>query len=97
MNCSFALCLALLMLVMAPVGLADDRSRVSTQVEKHTGYGLRPAGDVARTSAFSLPPGVSIDGSLSEQDAVAIALWNNAGLQATLAELGLARADLIAQ
>lgn len=38
---------------------------------------------------------MSLEGALSEEDAVAIALWNNAELEATLAELGLARADLI--
>ena len=42
-----------------------------------------------------LPEGISLEVPLSEEDAVAIALWNNAALQADLAALGLAKADLL--
>lgn len=41
-----------------------------------------------------LPPGISLDDGLSESEAVAIALWNNAAFQENLSKLGLARSDL---
>jgi cobalt-zinc-cadmium efflux system outer membrane protein len=73
----------------------QDRSSVDRQIKERTGSGLRPPDTGKEPRTFSLPPGVSFEKALSEQDAVAIALWNNAGLEATLADLGLARADLI--
>ena len=42
-----------------------------------------------------LPPDASIDDGLTSQEAVAIALWNSPSFQATLADLGIARADLV--
>jgi len=41
-----------------------------------------------------LPPGVSL-GALTREDAVAIALWNSPSFEASLTDLGLARADLV--
>lgn len=38
---------------------------------------------------------MSLDDGVSEDEAIAVALWNNAAFHATLAELGIARADLI--
>ena len=42
-----------------------------------------------------MPPGITGAAPLTEQDAVAIALWNSPGLETALSELGLARADLV--
>ena len=42
-----------------------------------------------------LPADVSIDDGLTETEAIAIALWNNSGFQESLADLGIARADLV--
>ena len=42
-----------------------------------------------------MPPDASIDDGLTSQEAVAIALWNSPSFQATLADLGIARADLV--
>ena len=42
-----------------------------------------------------MPPGVSLEDGLWADEAVALALWNNADFRASLASLGLARADLI--
>jgi len=42
-----------------------------------------------------LPNGASLDDGLAEDEAVLIALWNNAAFQELLAELGIARAELI--
>lgn len=53
------------------------------------------AGPHDRQPRFILPDGVSLGDGLSEDEAVAIALWNNATLHVDLAALGLARADLI--
>jgi outer membrane protein, heavy metal efflux system len=63
----------------------------STELERRTGHGPAPRG----VRQFMLPTGVSLADGLSEDDAVAIALWNNAQLHADLAVLGLARADLL--
>lgn len=43
----------------------------------------------------ALPPGTDLGRPLSDDDVAAIALWNNAAFQEVLAELGLARADVI--
>lgn len=63
-----------------------------TEIEHQTGH--RTVKQSAE-SAFVIPEGVMIDDGLSEDEAVATALWNNAQLHADLAALGLARADLI--
>ena len=42
-----------------------------------------------------MPPDVAIDDGLTSEEAVAIALWNSPSFQATLADLGIARADLV--
>ncbi len=44
---------------------------------------------------WSAPPGTSLEDGLAQDEAAAIALWNNARFHAALASLGLARADLI--
>lgn len=67
-------------------------ANVSKQVEARTGHDLNPT---ANPGGFALPEGVSLDDGLSEDEAVAVALWNNPALQAELAALGLARADVI--
>jgi cobalt-zinc-cadmium efflux system outer membrane protein len=87
--------ISLLLFSVVPESPGQDRSGIDTQMKERIGYGLRPpdTGTAART--FSLPPGVSLAAPLSELDAVAVALWNNAELEATLCDLGLARADLI--
>lgn len=49
----------------------------------------------ALTAGPELPQGVSLTDGLTEDEAVAVALWRNAGLEVALAELGLAKADLV--
>jgi len=65
-----------------------DRTQVSAGLEERSGHRIGP-GD------GSLPPGVVLEDGLREDEAVALALWNNAAYQEALAELGLRRADLI--
>jgi cobalt-zinc-cadmium efflux system outer membrane protein len=69
-----------------------NRSYVSQGIKDRTAYGL---GQETQPGRFSLPEGVSLDDGLSEGEAVAVALWNNAQFQADLEALGFARADLI--
>ncbi|HEY6362768.1 MAG TPA: TolC family protein [Vicinamibacterales bacterium] len=56
-----------------------------------TGVPERPP-DVGGTA---IPPGVVVDDGLAQEEAVAIALWNNPDFQVQLAEMGFARADLL--
>ncbi|MGE0133183.1 MAG: TolC family protein [Blastocatellales bacterium] len=83
-----------LLLVASAVCAAQTQSpaNISKKVEERTGHGLNPA---AKEAGWALPEGVSLDDGVSEDEAVAIALWNNPALQAELTALGLARADLI--
>lgn len=88
--------LVYLLLTLVLAGCAKRSSQVSTQVskrlEERTGYTLNPN---SQSTAFALPPGVSLTDGLSEDEAVAIALWNNPAFQADLTALGFARADLL--
>jgi cobalt-zinc-cadmium efflux system outer membrane protein len=43
----------------------------------------------------SLPAGIRIEDGLSREEAVAVALWNNAAFQVSVSQLGFARADLV--
>ena len=62
-----------------------------------------PAGVRAGTGATmrfgaqtpTLPAGVRIEDGLSREEAVAVALWNNAAFQVDVSRLGFARADLV--
>jgi cobalt-zinc-cadmium efflux system outer membrane protein len=86
------ICLLILLVAGCTVQSPYDRSYVSTGIKERTDYEL---GQAAEPGQFNFPEGVSLEDGLSQDDAVAIALWNNAQLQADLAALGFARADLI--
>ena len=87
--------IAVLLLGFLPAGCAvhsaHDRGTVSEQVRARTGHVFRPAPGTGP----ELPDGVSVADGLSEDDAIAVALWRNPELELTLAELGLAKADLV--
>jgi outer membrane protein, heavy metal efflux system len=70
---------------------AHDRQSVSRELSGFSGRGLRSG----PPTEAKLPSGVSLADGLTEDEAVAVALWNNAGFQAELATLGIARADLL--
>ncbi|NOT62171.1 MAG: TolC family protein [Acidobacteria bacterium] len=72
--------------------LAQSKTAPLTELEKRSGHGRAPTGQQAR---FTLPDTIKLEDGLSEDEAVAVALWNNAQLHADLSVLGLARADLI--
>src|SRR5262245_14827763 len=83
-----------LILLSAP-GLSQKKTQapdVSKEVEARTGHKINTA---AKGFGWALPDGVSLDDGLTEDDAVAIALWNNPAFQAEMTSLGLARADLL--
>lgn len=88
--------IALISLAVIVSGCTSRSSHVSTQVSKRledrTGHGLNPN---SQSSAFAVPPGVKLADGLSEDEAVAVAVWNNAAFQADLTALGFARSDLI--
>lgn len=74
----------------APPG--PDRATVAGHLARRVGHTLpqsTPPGQLA------LPPGASLDDGITEDEAIAIALWNNATFQELLADLGIARGDLI--
>lgn len=69
-----------------------DRSYVSQGIKDRTTQEL---GQRTQPGWFSLPEGVSLDDGLSQDEAVAVALWNNSQFQADLTALGFAEADLV--
>lgn len=69
-----------------------DISYISEGIHERTDYTLKQVKDI---NDANFPQGVSLEDGISENEAVAIALWNNAQLQADLSEMGFARADLI--
>ena len=73
------------------VSARNDVSPVSTELERRNKHSVTngPPGEVM------WPASVQIGDGLSEDEAVALALWNNAAFQETLADLGLSRADLV--
>jgi cobalt-zinc-cadmium efflux system outer membrane protein len=91
------LLLTLLLVAGAPACASSpfDRDHVSKDLgARRPAASLRPA-HLAGTTDQRLPPGTTTADGLSEDEAVAIALWNNPRFQADLASLGLARADLL--
>jgi len=76
----------------AGTGHAPDRSSIAAALRARTGV---DTGTLAPPCTWTPPPGLSLDDGMSQDEAVAAALWNNADFHAALAELGLARADLI--
>lgn len=87
----------LVIVALAAVGcqtapVAPDRVNVAAQLVPRFGQTLP---DRTVPGQFTLPPGVNLDDGLSEDEALAVALWNNAAFQELLADLGIARGDLI--
>ena len=81
--------LALCPAACATTGQAPDRGTVDAAIRSRGLSGIRVEGTAP------LPPDTSIEDGLTSQEAVAIALWNSPSFQATLADLGIVRADLV--
>ena len=84
----------LLTLMVVPAAVPKDQAAISADIERRTGHALR-AGHVSVGEQPLLPPGVSFEDGISEDEAVAVALWNNPRLRAAFADLAVARADLV--
>lgn len=69
------------------------RETVSAKVEERMGVGFGPA--PCPPWQLILPNGACLEDGLDEEEAVLIALWNNAAFQELLLDLGVARGDLI--
>jgi len=84
--------LAAALLLLAITGCAS-RAPIATpdDVVRRTGVPPRPA-DAEGTA---LPPGVTLADGLTQDEAVAVALWDNPDFLMQLANLGFARADLV--
>lgn len=65
---------------------------VSDALSERTGHKLRVEWE---EGAVRFPDDIVMEDGLTEDEAVAIALWNNAQFQADLVRLGFARADLV--
>lgn len=70
---------------------AADRDTVSVLLERRTGQTLT----ASSPGELDLPPGVALEGELTEDAVVAVALRNNALFQELLVDLGLAQGDLV--
>jgi len=81
-----------LLIAGCAVHTKHDRAYISQSLRDRTGH---DPGAFSKNRAFKLPTNLSLADGLTEDEAVAVALWNNAQFQADLAELGFARADLI--
>ena len=71
---------------------APERTKVSEHIAERFQQTIP---NKAAPGAFALPPGASLDDGVTEDEAISIALWNNAAFHELLADLGLARGDLI--
>ena len=73
----------------ASTGGAPTPADLDAAIRARTASGIRVDGQA------SLPPDVNPADGLTQEEAVAIALWNSPSFQATLVDLGIARADLV--
>lgn len=73
------------------VSPSNDVTKVSNDLERRSGHALTNA----KPGEIVIPSFVSFEDGLSEDEAVTVALWNNAAFQETLADLGLSHADLV--
>jgi cobalt-zinc-cadmium efflux system outer membrane protein len=69
-----------------------SRTKISDDLKKTTGFDIRKTGKAGETE---LPPNVDALNGISEDEAVSIALWNNAQFQAELVAIKLAQADVL--
>ncbi|MEO6220492.1 MAG: TolC family protein [Ginsengibacter sp.] len=69
-----------------------SRSTVSDQIKKQYGFDLS---NEAKPGINTMPPSVDTANGISEDEAVSIALYNNAQYQSDLAQISIVQADLI--
>lgn len=71
---------------------APTLTDVAEDVSKRSGYTMPQKTELGK---ITLPPGASLEDSLTEDEAISIALWNNAAFGELLINLDIARGDLI--
>jgi cobalt-zinc-cadmium efflux system outer membrane protein len=69
-----------------------SRTVVSDSLQKATGFTIQKE---SKPGVTALPPTVNAFDGINEEEAVSIALWNNPQLQADLANIAIAQADVI--
>ncbi|MSU77691.1 MAG: TolC family protein [Gemmataceae bacterium] len=72
--------------------LAPDRLIIGAHLAHRVGQTI-PQNTIP--GQIAMPPGASLDDGITEDEAIAFALWNNAAFQELLVDLGIARGDLI--
>ncbi len=95
MSIKFITAIFLLMLSCSLSGVSAQSRKVPpppTELEQRTGH---KSATNSKPVNFAVPDGVRVDDGVTEDEVVAIGLWNNATLHADLSVLGLARADLL--
>lgn len=87
--------LVLLIVSALTLACASARPPIAQGVADHirAGTGADPRLDPA--AERGLPPSVNPRDGISSDEAVAVALWNNAAFHVTVSQLGFARADLV--
>jgi cobalt-zinc-cadmium efflux system outer membrane protein len=70
----------------------DQKCQVNSKLTQNMGASLGPSMCPDETA---IPPSVDLSDGLSEEEAVATALWNNAAYLEMLSQLGLSRAQLL--
>lgn len=69
-----------------------SRTDVSDSLQNTTGFSLQ---NESKPGVPNIPPQVNAADGLTEEEAVSVALWNNAQLQADLANISISQADVI--
>jgi cobalt-zinc-cadmium efflux system outer membrane protein len=94
---------ALLLVGCASSGHRSRQEYVNSEIEKRIGRASVPASALhwaredARppTAEAEVPDGIDLEDGVSQDEAIALALWNNGAFHQALAQLGLSRADVI--
>ncbi|MGB4740869.1 MAG: TolC family protein [Fuerstiella sp.] len=82
---------AMLLSGCASTRCAPGRSQVNSEMTARALAGLSPN----QCGECSIPNDVLLDDGVTADEAVAVSLWNNSAFNATLAQLGIARGDLV--
>jgi cobalt-zinc-cadmium efflux system outer membrane protein len=76
---------------VCPTRAQVDPQAAAERLRERTGAAAR----VAVAASPGVPAGIRLDDGLTADEAVAVALWNNAAFQVSVSELGFARAELL--
>lgn len=79
-------------LIIAGCTDGPTRGDVIRDVKERSGFTMPQATPIG---TITLPPGASLQDGITEDEAVSIALWNNAAFQETLVNLDIAHGDLV--